>query len=142
MTRRPPRSTRTDTLLPDTTLFRSAEAAPARILVAGTRPAVEPGDGTQLPADAAGFFRDNRLMATPEITPHEAHLRQSQGAVLVDVREDHARELGMAEGARGFARAELEQDPTFHFNEPSPGQTLARQRGRPHNPANEERTNR
>src|SRR3546814_12565427 len=107
MTRRPPRSTRTDTLLPDTTLFRAAEAAPARILVAGTRPAVEPGDGTQLPADAAGFFRDNRLMATPEITPHEAHLRQSQGAVLVDVREDHERGLGMDEGARGIARAEI-----------------------------------
>src|SRR3546814_3966737 len=80
-------------------------------------PAVEPGDGTQLPADAAGFFRDNRLMATPEITPHEAHLRQSQGAVLVDVREDHERELGIAEGARGIARAELEEDPTFHFDD-------------------------
>src|SRR3546814_6422459 len=82
----------------------AAEAAPARIHVAGIRPAVEPGDGTRLPADAAGFFRDNRLMATPEITPHEAHLRQSQGAVLVDVRADHERELGMAEGARGIAR--------------------------------------
>src|SRR3546814_5297301 len=56
-------------------------------------------------------------MATPEITPHEAHLRQSQGAVLVDVREDHERELGMAEGARGIARAELEEDPTFHFDD-------------------------
>src|SRR3546814_20234897 len=76
-------------------------------------PAVEPGDGTQLPADAAGFFRDNRLMATPEITPHEAHLRQSQGAVLVDVRANHERELGMAEGARGIARAEPEEDPPF-----------------------------
>src|SRR3546814_12998846 len=56
-------------------------------------------------------------MATPEITPHEAHLRQSQGAVLVDVREDHERELGMAEGARGIARAALEEDPTFHFDD-------------------------
>src|SRR3546814_14306826 len=117
MTRRPPRSTRTDTLLPDTTLFRSAEAAPARILVAGTRPAVEPGDGTQLPADAAGFFRDNRLMATPEITPHEAHPRPSPGAVLVDVREDHETELGMAAGARGRAGAEHGGDPAFHFDE-------------------------
>src|SRR3546814_10652412 len=30
MKRRPPRSTRTDTLLPDTTLFRAAQAPPAR----------------------------------------------------------------------------------------------------------------
>ena len=57
-------------------------------------------------------------MAIPEITPREAHLRQSQGAVLVDVREDHERDLGMAEGARGIARAELEEDPSFHFADP------------------------
>jgi molybdopterin/thiamine biosynthesis adenylyltransferase/rhodanese-related sulfurtransferase len=50
-------------------------------------------------------------MAIPEITPREAHMRQEQGAVLVDVREDHERELGMAEGARGIARAELEETP-------------------------------
>jgi len=54
-------------------------------------------------------------MAIPEITPREAQLRLTQGAVLVDVREDHERELGMAEGARGIARAELEEDPSFHF---------------------------
>jgi Dinucleotide-utilizing enzymes involved in molybdopterin and thiamine biosynthesis family 2 len=34
-----------------------------------------------------------------------------QGALLVDVREDHERELGMAEGAIGVARAELEEAP-------------------------------
>ncbi|GAA3918746.1 molybdopterin-synthase adenylyltransferase MoeB [Luteimonas lutimaris] len=54
-------------------------------------------------------------MGIQEITPREAHQRQSQGAVLVDVREDHERALGMAEGARGIARAELEEDPGFHF---------------------------
>ncbi|HVI60239.1 MAG TPA: molybdopterin-synthase adenylyltransferase MoeB [Luteimonas sp.] len=54
-------------------------------------------------------------MAIPEISPREAHQRLSHGAILVDVREDHERELGMAEGARGIARAELEEDPTFHF---------------------------
>ena len=56
-------------------------------------------------------------MAITEITPREAHQRQEAGAVLVDVREDHERELGMAEGARGIARAELEEDPTFHFSD-------------------------
>jgi len=60
---------------------------------------------------------DNRPMAIPEITPREAHDRQSLGAVLIDVREDHERELGMAEGARGIARAELEADPTFHVSD-------------------------
>src|SRR5690606_38143122 len=61
------------------------------------------------------FPRHNRAMGIQEITPREAHQRQSQGAVLVDVREDHERALGMAEGARGIARAELEEDPGFHF---------------------------
>jgi len=60
---------------------------------------------------------DNRPMAIPEITPREAHDRQSLGAVLIDVREDHERELGMAEGARGIARAELEADPSFHVSD-------------------------
>ena len=54
-------------------------------------------------------------MAIPEITPREAHQRQARGAVLVDVREDHERALGMADGARGIARAELEEDPAIHF---------------------------
>ena len=60
---------------------------------------------------------DNRAMAIPEITPREAYDRQSLGAILIDVREDHDRELGMAEGARGIARAELEADPTFHVSD-------------------------
>ena len=39
------------------------------------------------------------------------------GATLVDVREDHEREGGMAEGALGIARGELEADPGFHFHD-------------------------
>src|SRR3546814_580021 len=58
-----------------------------------------------------------------------SHLRQSQGAVLVDVREDHERELGMAEGARGIARAELEEDPSFHFADPDTELVLICQSG-------------
>ncbi|WP_298579873.1 molybdopterin-synthase adenylyltransferase MoeB [uncultured Luteimonas sp.] len=46
-----------------------------------------------------------------EITPRDAGYRLAQGAVLVDVREDHERELGMAQGALGVARAELEAAP-------------------------------
>ena len=50
-------------------------------------------------------------MTVREIPPREAHRRLDQGAVLIDVRDDHERELGMAEGARGVARAELEEAP-------------------------------
>ncbi len=46
------------------------------------------------------------------ITPAEARRRQRSGAVLIDVREAHERALGMAEGALGVARGELESVPT------------------------------
>ena len=46
-----------------------------------------------------------------EITPREAGQRLARGALLIDVREDHERELGMAEGAVGVARDELERTP-------------------------------
>jgi molybdopterin/thiamine biosynthesis adenylyltransferase/rhodanese-related sulfurtransferase len=61
---------------------------------------------------------DNRAMLVTEITPREAQRRVATGgAVLVDVREEHERELGMAEGARGIPRDELEQDSAFHFHD-------------------------
>lgn len=50
-----------------------------------------------------------------ELSPREANQRLQQGAVLVDVREDHERELGMAEGARGIARGDLEAAPDAHL---------------------------
>lgn len=40
----------------------------------------------------------------------------ARGAVLVDVREEHERDSGMAEGALGIARAELERDPARWFH--------------------------
>ena len=61
---------------------------------------------------------DNRGMPATEITPRDAHRRlESAGAILVDVREDHERETGMAQGARGIPRDELERDPAFHFHD-------------------------
>ena len=42
-------------------------------------------------------------MIVPELTPAEARERQRRGAVLIDVREEHERASGMAEGARGIA---------------------------------------
>jgi sulfur-carrier protein adenylyltransferase/sulfurtransferase len=47
----------------------------------------------------------------PEITPVQALERMRAGAVLVDVREDGERAGGMAEGALGVARADLEAAP-------------------------------
>lgn len=54
-------------------------------------------------------------MAIPEITPREASQRLAQGAVLIDVREDHERATGMAEGALGVDRATLEREPLPHL---------------------------
>ena len=51
-------------------------------------------------------------MAIETLTPAEARERQLAGATLVDVRESHERALGMADGAMGVARGELESAPT------------------------------
>lgn len=50
-------------------------------------------------------------MAVRELSVTEALARQRDGAVLVDVRDAHERDTGMAAGARGIARADLEADP-------------------------------
>src|SRR3546814_15488609 len=58
MIRRPPRSTRTDTLFPDTTLFRSAVAMPAGHPVAGPaglRARFELDASADLHLDTAGW---------------------------------------------------------------------------------------
>ncbi|KAF1709783.1 molybdopterin biosynthesis protein MoeB [Pseudoxanthomonas kalamensis DSM 18571] len=57
-------------------------------------------------------------MAIREISPQQARLRQAQGAVLVDVREDHERAGGQAEGALGVPRAALEADPRRWLPDP------------------------
>src|SRR5690554_7806734 len=57
-------------------------------------------------------------MTITEITPREAQRRmEASGAVLVDVREEHEREPGMAEGARGISRDELEQETELQFDD-------------------------
>lgn len=50
-------------------------------------------------------------MAGLEIPPLEALRRLARGAVLVDVREEHERAAGQAEGALGVAKTELETHP-------------------------------
>jgi molybdopterin/thiamine biosynthesis adenylyltransferase/rhodanese-related sulfurtransferase len=56
-------------------------------------------------------------MSIRELTPVEALDRLRAGAVLVDVRAGHERALGMAEGARGIERADLEAVPESHLPE-------------------------
>jgi len=50
-----------------------------------------------------------------EITPHHAHERQQQGALLVDVREEDERAQGVAAGALGVPLAELIAEPARYL---------------------------
>ncbi len=68
-------------------------------------------------------LRDNAAMtAIPEITPEQARQRLTHGALLIDVREAHERATGMAEGALGIAKGDLQADPAAHV--PSPDREL------------------
>ncbi len=54
-------------------------------------------------------------MSISEVSPQQALDRQRHGAVLIDVREDHERALGMAEGARGIAMNALISSAAEHL---------------------------
>jgi molybdopterin/thiamine biosynthesis adenylyltransferase/rhodanese-related sulfurtransferase len=54
-------------------------------------------------------------MSIREICPQQAFTRLRAGALLVDVRADHERALGMAEGASGIERTKLESHPQAHL---------------------------
>ena len=60
-------------------------------------------------------MEDNDRMSVFCITPDEAHRRQRAGALLIDVRADHERALGMAEGAVGVVRETLLHAPAAHI---------------------------
>ncbi|WP_421569600.1 molybdopterin-synthase adenylyltransferase MoeB [Stenotrophomonas sp. PD6] len=62
------------------------------------------------------------MTAIPEITPEQARQRLTHGALLIDVREAHERATGMAEGALGIAKGDLQADPAAHV--PSPDREL------------------
>ncbi|WP_255352741.1 molybdopterin-synthase adenylyltransferase MoeB [Xanthomonas sp. GPE 39] len=61
-------------------------------------------------------YVDNVPMSIRELTPRQAHARVAQGARLIDIREEHERALGMAEGALGVARAQLQADPAAYVD--------------------------
>ncbi|MBB5944009.1 molybdopterin-synthase adenylyltransferase MoeB [Xanthomonas sp. 3307] len=54
-------------------------------------------------------------MGIRELTPAQAQARQAQGARLIDIREEHERATGMASGAQGVARAQLQADPAAYL---------------------------
>ena len=54
-------------------------------------------------------------MSVRELSPEQALARLRAGALLIDVREEHERALGMAEGARGIDRVQLESHPQTHL---------------------------
>jgi rhodanese-related sulfurtransferase len=53
-----------------------------------------------------------------ELPPEEARARQQSGALLVDVREDGERAAGMADGALGVSRSQLEENPAAWLPDP------------------------
>jgi len=57
-------------------------------------------------------------MAITEITPQQAHARQQQGAVLIDVREADEHALGIPTDALLRPRAQLESDPAQSISSP------------------------
>src|SRR3546814_4983680 len=71
-----------------------------------------------------------RGMEILEIAPAEALRRLQSGAVLVDVRGDHERALGMARGALGVVREQLEAAPGDVVPDPDTEVLLICQSGR------------
>ncbi len=55
-------------------------------------------------------------MSILETSPEQARQRHTQGALLIDIRETHERATGMAEGALGIAKGDLESNPAAHLS--------------------------
>lgn len=68
-------------------------------------------------------------MPIREVPPSEVANLLSRGARFIDVREEHERANGMAEGARGVAKATLEADPVAHATDRGAMVVLICQRG-------------
>jgi molybdopterin/thiamine biosynthesis adenylyltransferase/rhodanese-related sulfurtransferase len=69
-------------------------------------------------------------MSIETISPEEALRRLQDGALLVDVRAAHERALGMAEGARGIERGDLETGAQALLPDPDAPVLLICQGGR------------
>src|SRR3546814_5838468 len=87
MIRRPPRSTRTDTLLPNTALFRASAGAPA-VGPAGSPASDSPAAGPTQPGSAVGTTRTAATAAVGRTDP----------------RRTRPSGVGKAEGRQGWPR--------------------------------------
>ena len=68
-------------------------------------------------------------MAIREIEPRDVAALLAHGSVFFDVREDHERATGQAEGARGIAKGELERDAATHLPDRDASIVLICQKG-------------
>ncbi len=68
-------------------------------------------------------------MSIEEIDPRQVPERLARGARFIDVREEHERAGGQAEGSLGIARAELEAEPALHLPDREVEVVLICQRG-------------
>src|SRR3546814_10843104 len=93
MIRRPPRSTRTDTLFPYTTLFRSSHAIQSKLLIGGyftdLQAAWRPAADAAMAGIASGDFRVDDLIS------HRFPFTEAKEAfdLLHDRSEEHTSEL-------------------------------------------------
>ncbi len=69
-------------------------------------------------------------MSIRELSPVEALARLRAGALLIDVRAEHERALGMADGALGVLREQLEATPADAIPDPGSEVLLICQSGR------------
>ena len=72
---------------------------------------------------------DNHRMSIRCVSPAEARSRQLEGALLIDIRGNGERALGMAEGAQGLERDALEAAPATHLPDLDAEVLLVCQRG-------------
>jgi len=68
-------------------------------------------------------------MPIQEITPADVAQWLADGAVFIDVREDHERASGLAAGARGISKADLLASPALHVPQSETAVVLICQKG-------------
>src|SRR3546814_9533824 len=105
MIRRPPRSTRTDTLFPYTTLFRSKGSlvAPDRLRFDFSQPtAVEAAALAEIESDVNAYIRQNDAVETRLMTPDET-IAEGAMALLGEKYGDEVRVVSMGRTGGGNA---------------------------------------
>ncbi|HVK52355.1 MAG TPA: molybdopterin-synthase adenylyltransferase MoeB [Pseudoxanthomonas sp.] len=68
-------------------------------------------------------------MVIRELSPAQARERVAHGAIFIDVREEHERAQGQAEGATGVAKGELLAEPARHLPDSADEIVIICQRG-------------